>query len=99
MSAVKCPGCQQTFAKGIAIRAHERSCAALRIVGKERLKKRGDNQKKRETAKLARLEEQTMDEIIEERHELRIELLDNHTTPQHPGTSDDVEMQVVCEDI
>jgi hypothetical protein len=64
MSTVKCPGCQQPFAKGIAIRAHGRSCAPLRIVGKERLKKRGENQKKKETAKLARLE--TMDVIVEE---------------------------------
>ena len=99
MSTVKCFGCQQTFAKSIAIRAHERSCAAFCVVGKEHLKKHGENQKKKKTAKLARLEGQTMDDIVEERHELRNEILDGNTAPQHPGTSDDAEMQVVCGNI
>ena len=76
MNTINCPGCQRPFAKGIAIRAHERSYPAFLLVGRERLKQRGENKKKRQSAKLARLEEQT---IEDERQDLRNELLDNIT--------------------
>jgi hypothetical protein len=77
MNIVKCPGCSQTFDQGIAIKAHQRTCAGLRLVGQKRINKRLQNAQKREVAKLARIEGQSMDDIAEERRELREELDDN----------------------
>lgn len=87
MNTVKCPGCSQTFDQGVAIKAHQRTCAGLRLVGQKRInkrlqnaqiKKRTDNAQKREAAKLARLEGHSLEEIAEERQELRDELDDEN---------------------
>ena len=77
MNTVKCPGCSQTFDQGIAIKAHQRTCAGLRLVGQKRINKRLQNAQKREAVKLARIEGQSMDDIVEERRELRAGLDDN----------------------
>jgi hypothetical protein len=77
MNIVKCPGCSQTFDQGIAIKAHQRTCTGLRLVGQKRINKRLQNAQKREAVKLARIEGQTMDDIVEERRELREDLDDN----------------------
>jgi len=71
MNTVKCPGCSQPFDQGVAIKAHQRTCAALRLVGQKRINKRLQNAQKREAVKLARIEGQSMDDIVEERRELR----------------------------
>jgi hypothetical protein len=77
MNIVKCPGCSHTFDQGIAIKAHQRTCAGLRLVGQKRINKRLQNAQKRDVVKLARIEGQSMDDIVEERQELREELDDN----------------------
>ena len=77
MNTVKCPGCAQTFQQGISIKAHQKTCNAFRLVGQQQIKKRLDNSHKREVVKLARIEGQTMDDIAEERRELRDEPDDN----------------------
>ena len=77
MNIVKCPGCSQTFDHGIAIKAHQRTCAGLCLVGQKRINKRLQNAQKREVVKLARTEGQSMDDIVEERRELREDLDDN----------------------
>ena len=77
MNTVKCPGCSQTFDQGIAIKAHQRTCAGLRLVGQKRINKQLQNAQKREAVKLTRIEGQSMDDIIEERRELRAGLDDN----------------------
>ena len=87
MNTVKCPGCSQTFDQGVAIKAHQRTCAGLRLIGQKRInkrlqnaqiKKQTDNAQKREAAKLARLEGHSLEEIAEERQELRDELDDEN---------------------
>src|SRR5260221_12781046 len=77
MNIVKCPGCSHTFHHAIAIKAHHRTCTVLRLVGQKRINKRLQNAQKREVVKLARIEGQSMDDIVEERRELREELDDN----------------------
>lgn len=79
MNTVKCPGCLQNFNQGISIKTHQRSCTALRLAGQQRIKKRVTNAQKREAVKLARIEGQSMDDIVEKRRELREDLQDNHT--------------------
>ncbi len=73
MNTVKCPGCTQTFKQGISIKAHQRTCNAFRLVGQKQIKKRLDNSHKQEVVKLARIEGQTIDDIADERRELRDE--------------------------
>jgi hypothetical protein len=84
MNTVKCPGCSQAFNQGIAIKAHQRTCAGLRLVGQKRINKRLQNAQKREAVKLARIDGQSVDDIIEERQELREDLDDNmvHYPPE-----------------
>ena len=62
MNTIKCPGCSQTFDQGVAIKAHQRTCAGLRLVGQKRnnkrlqnaqIKKQTDNTQKQDAAKLA----------------------------------------------
>lgn len=77
MNTVKCPGCSQTFGQGIAIKAHQRTCTGLLLVGQKRINKRHQNAQKREAVKLARIEGQSMDDIVEERRELREDLDEN----------------------
>ena len=77
MNIIKCPGCSQHFDQGIAIKAHQRTCAGLCLVGQKRINKRLQNAQKREAVKLARIEGQSMDDIVEERRELREDLDDN----------------------
>jgi hypothetical protein len=74
MNTTKCPGCQKPFDQGLSIKTHQRTCTGLHLVGQKQIKKRTDNVQKREAAKLARLEGHTLDEIAEERQELRDEL-------------------------
>ena len=74
MNTVKCPGCRKSFNQGKGIKVHQRYCAGLHLVVKEQFKRRGDNLLKQETAKLAKLEEQTMDEIAEETQDLSDDL-------------------------
>jgi hypothetical protein len=83
MNTVKCPGCQKPFNHGKAIKVHQLNCAGLHLVAKEQFKKRGENIIKRETAKLARLDEQTMDNVAEERQELRDELANDDIDLDH----------------
>ena len=71
MNTIKCPGCQKSFDHG---KAHQRNCPGLHVVAKEQFRKRGENVQKREAAKLARLDGQTVDDVAEERQELRDEL-------------------------
>lgn len=78
MNTTKCPGCQKSFAQGLSIKTHQRKCAGLHLVGQKQIKKRTDNAQKREAAKLARLEGHTLDEIAEDRQELRDELDDEN---------------------
>jgi len=80
MNIVKCPGCSQTFDHGIAIKAHQRTCAGLRLVGQKRINKRlqnAQNAQKRVAVKLAKIEGQSMDDIVKERRELREDFDDN----------------------
>ena len=77
MNTIKCPGCSQTFDQGIAIKAHQRTCAGLRLVGQKRINKRLQNAQKHEAVKLARIEGQSMDDIVEECRELQEDLDDN----------------------
>lgn len=74
MNTVKCPGCSQPFEQGIAIKAHQRSCTGLRLVGQKLLKRRLENAQKREVVKLARIEGQ---DDIEGRREMRENFNDN----------------------
>ncbi len=85
MNIVKCPGCSQTFHQGIAIKAHQRTCAGLRLVGQKRINKRLQNAQKREAVKLARIEGQSMDDIVDERQELREDLDDNVRGVHYPA--------------
>jgi hypothetical protein len=83
MNNIKCPGCQKSFNHGKAIKVHQRTCAGLHLVAKEQFRKRGENVEKREVAKLARIDGQTMDDIAEERQDLREDLDDivlDHST-------------------
>ena len=77
MNTIKCPGCQKPFNQGKAIKAHQRTCARLHLVAREQFKKRDENDQKRGAAKLARLDGQTMEDIAEERQELRNDLEDD----------------------
>jgi len=77
MNIVKCPGCSQTFDQGIAIKAHQRTCSGLRLVGQKRINKRLQNAQKCGAVILAKIEGQSMDDIVEERRELREDLDDN----------------------
>ena len=77
MNAIKCPGYSQDFDPGVAIKAHQRTCTGLRLVGQKRINKRHQNSQKREAIKLARIEGQSMDRIIEERQELREDVDDD----------------------
>jgi hypothetical protein len=80
MNIVKCPGCSQNFDQGIAIKAHQRTCAGLRLVGQKRINKRlqnAQNAQKRVAVKLAKIEGQSMDDIVKERRELREDFDDN----------------------
>jgi hypothetical protein len=77
MNTVKCPGCQKSFDQGLSIKAHQRTCGGLHLVGQKQIKKRIDNTHKREAAKLARLEGHSLDEIAEKRQELRDETDDD----------------------
>ena len=77
MNIVKCPGCSQTFDQGISIKAHQRTCAGLRLIGQKRINKRLQNAQKHEVVKIARIEGQSMDDIVEERRVLREEPDDN----------------------
>jgi uncharacterized protein YfaT (DUF1175 family) len=72
MNTVKCPGCQKSFNQGRAVKMHQRNCAGLHLVAKEQFKRHGDNLLKRETAKLAKLDEQTMDDVAEERWDVSL---------------------------
>ena len=76
MNAVKCPGCSQPFEQGVAIKAHQRSCTGLRLVGQKQIKRRLENAQKREAVKLARIEGQN---DIEGRREMREDFNDNIT--------------------
>ncbi len=83
MNTIKCPGCQKSFNHGKAIKVHQRTCAGLHVVAKEQFRKRGENVEKREVAKLAKIDGQTMDDIAEERQDLREDLDDivlDHST-------------------
>lgn len=71
MNVIKCPGCQKTFDPGRSIKIHQRNCTGLHLVGQKQIKKRIDNALKRDSAKLAKLEGHTLDDIAEERQELR----------------------------
>jgi hypothetical protein len=71
MNVVKCPGCQKTFDLGLSIKTHQRNCNGLHLVGRKQIKKRIDNVQRRHSAKLARIEGHTLDDIAEERRELR----------------------------
>jgi hypothetical protein len=82
MNAVKCPSCSQSFDHGVSIKIHQRKCTALLLVGQKRIKKRVENAQKREASKLPRLEGHTLDEIAEERQELRDELDDENPSCQ-----------------
>ena len=84
MNAVKCPGCSQSFDRGVSTKTHQRKCTALLLAGQKRIKKRVENAQKREAAKLARLEGHTLDEIAEERQELRDQLGDESPQPDIP---------------
>jgi hypothetical protein len=84
MNTVKCPGCQKQFNHGKAIKAHQRTCAGLHLVAREQFKKRGENDQKREAAKLARLDGQTMENVAEERQELRNDLEDGIVLDHSP---------------
>lgn len=74
MNTVRCPGCQKSFNQGKGIKLHQRNCAALYVVAREQFRKRDENVQKREAAKLARLDGQTIDDVAEECQELRDEL-------------------------
>lgn len=78
MNTVKCPGCQKPFNQGKAIKVHQRTCPGLHVVAKDQFKKRGENVQKRDSAKLARLDGQTMDDVAKEHQELW-DGLDNST--------------------
>jgi len=83
MNTIKCPGCQKSFNQGKAIKNHQRSCGGLHVVAKEQFRKRGENVEKREVAKLAKIDGQTLDDIAEERQDLREDLDDivlDHST-------------------
>lgn len=86
MNTVKCPGCLQNFNHGISIKTHQRSCTALRLAGQQQIKKRVKNAQKREAVKLARIEGQSMDDIVEERRELREDFEDTHVA-QEPAAA------------
>ena len=77
MNTINCPGCSQTFEQGIAIKAHQRTCAGLCLIGQKRINKRLQNAQKCEVVKLARIEGQSMDDIVEQRWKLRAGLDDN----------------------
>jgi hypothetical protein len=87
MNTVKCPGCLQSFDQGISIKTHQRSCIALRLAGRQRIKKRVRNSQMREAVKLARIEGQSVNDIVEERQELR-EDLDDNSAPPNPSPED-----------
>ena len=74
MNTVKCPGCSQSFDQGIAIKAHQRFCNGLRLVGQKQIKRRLENAQKREAVKIARIEGQ---DDIEGRREMREDFNDN----------------------
>jgi hypothetical protein len=71
MNVIKCPGCQKTFDPGRSIKIHQRNCTGLHLVGLKQIKKRIDNAQRRDSAKLAKIEGHTLDDIAEERQELR----------------------------
>jgi Plavaka transposase len=83
MNTVKCPGCSQTFDQGIAIKAHQRTCVGLRLVGQKRINKRLQNVQKREAVKHARIEGKSIEDIAEERQDLREDLEIN--VPSYPS--------------
>jgi hypothetical protein len=87
MNTVKCPGCSHTFDQGIAIKGHQRTCVGLRLVGQKRINKRLQNAQEREVVKLARIEGQSMDDVVKERQELREEL-DNNVVQYPTEVSD-----------
>jgi hypothetical protein len=97
MNAVKCPGCQKSFDLGLSIKTHQRNCTALHLVGQKQIKKRIDNAQRRDSAKLARMEGHTLDDIAEERRELRNDLDDVHQTviPQQEAGLSMVPMHVL----
>ena len=71
MNTVNCPGCSKTFGQGISIKAHQRTCSGLRLIGEQRIKKRRENAQKQMVAKHARVEGRTADKIAEDRQQLR----------------------------
>jgi len=73
MNVIKCPGCQKTFDPGRSIKIHQRNCTGLHLVGQKQIKKRIDNAQRlgRDSAKLAKMEGHTLDEIAKERQKLR----------------------------
>ena len=77
MNIVKCPGCSRSFDQGIAIKAHQRTCAGLHFIGQKRINKRHQNNKRHEEVKVARIEGQTVDNVLEECQAL-LENLDNN---------------------
>jgi hypothetical protein len=74
MNAVQCPGCKQSFDRGKALKAHQNRCTLLHIVAKERFRQREENVQKREAAKMETLQDQTMEDVAEEREEPRSDL-------------------------
>ena len=71
MNVIKCPGCHKTFDPGRSIKIHQRNCTGLHLVGQKQIKKRIDNAQRRDSAKLAKIEGHTLDDIAEECQELR----------------------------
>jgi hypothetical protein len=53
---IPCPGCKKTYNHGISMSNHQRKCSKLKIVTKERLFRRQENAKKRQEAKISKLE-------------------------------------------
>jgi hypothetical protein len=74
MNLSKCPGCQRNFAKGGAIRVHQRACNGLRSAAFMVYRRRNKNQKREGLAKLRCPEGLTPEDLANQRQDIRDEV-------------------------
>ena len=74
MNLSKCPGCQRNFAKGGAIRVHQRACNGLRSSAFMIYRRRDENQKREALAKLRCHEGLTPEDLANQRQDIRDEV-------------------------
>lgn len=86
MNLSKCPGCKKDFAKGVAIRVHQRTCIPLRSAANTIFLKREQNQKMEGEAKIPRYESLAPEELSDRRQDIRDEVNDTEELP-HAGSS------------